>query len=106
MSPPDARDPESSDAVPGLANARTMTTTTPAPTPAPPGDATPAGHKLSIVIPVYNEAGTVEKIVGMVVDAPVPAGVTKQIICVNDCSKDGSAAQLDRLPGLFPAVEF
>ncbi len=62
--------------------------------------------KLSIVIPVYNEEQTFQKLVGLVVDAPVQAGVMKEIICVNDKSTDGTAAKIDELPGLFPGVEF
>jgi glycosyltransferase involved in cell wall biosynthesis len=40
------------------------------------------------------------------VKAPLPDGLARQIICVNDCSKDGTAAKLDALPGLFPGIEF
>jgi glycosyltransferase involved in cell wall biosynthesis len=62
--------------------------------------------KLSIVIPVYNEEETVQELVRLVVQAPVQSNVRKEIICVNDCSKDGTAAKLDELPRLFPSVEF
>lgn len=80
-------------------------TTTPSAA-APP--AQPAGKptKLSIVIPVYNEEATVQHLIGLVVRAPLPPGMTREIICVNDCSKDGTAAKLNELPSLFPAVEF
>ncbi|MGB7158881.1 MAG: glycosyltransferase family 2 protein [Tepidisphaeraceae bacterium] len=63
-------------------------------------------RKLSIVIPVYNEESTIHELVGLVVDAPLQDGLTREIICVNDCSKDGTAARLDQLPGLFPGAEF
>jgi glycosyltransferase involved in cell wall biosynthesis len=63
-------------------------------------------RKLSIVIPVYNEEATVQDLIRLVVDAPLPDGITRQIICVNDCSKDGTGAKLDQLPSLFPCVEF
>jgi len=62
--------------------------------------------KLSIVIPVYNEEKTIQELVGYVVRAPLPRGVTREIICVNDCSKDGTAAKLDELPKLFPDAAF
>lgn len=62
--------------------------------------------KLSIVIPVYNEEATVQYLVGLVVRAPLPAGMTREIICVNDCSKDGTAGKLDELSKLFPDVQF
>ena len=70
------------------------------------GNGTHTIKKLSIVIPVYNEEQTFQKLVGLVVNAPVQAGVVKEIICVNDTSTDGTAAKLDELPALFPGVEF
>jgi glycosyltransferase involved in cell wall biosynthesis len=66
----------------------------------------PPVQKVSIVIPVYNEEATVQKLVGYVVNAPLPDGLTREIICVNDCSKDGTGAKLDELPALFPGVSF
>ncbi len=66
----------------------------------------PPVQKVSIVIPVYNEEATVQKLVGYVVDAPLPKGLTREIICVNDCSKDGTGAKLDELHALFPGVSF
>ena len=62
--------------------------------------------KVSIVIPVYNEAPTVQDLIGLVVKAQVPGGLRREIICVNDCSTDGTAAKLDQLPALFPDVDF
>lgn len=46
-------------------------------------------HKLSVIIPVYNERATIEEIVRRVQDAPV-AGVEKEIILVDDGSSDGT----------------
>lgn len=66
----------------------------------------PPVNKLSIVIPVYNEEKTVQQLIGLVVAAKLPAGIAREIICVNDCSKDGTAAKLDELPKLFPDVPF
>jgi glycosyltransferase involved in cell wall biosynthesis len=62
--------------------------------------------KLSIVIPVYNEQDTIFEIVDKVVAAPIPAGMTREIICVNDCSKDNTSQSLDSLPARFPSVPF
>jgi len=45
---------------------------------------------LSIIIPVYNEAATIEKLLDKVVDAPIGFDMGKEIIIVNDCSKDNS----------------
>ena len=49
--------------------------------------------KLSIVVPVYNEEGTLEEIFRRVQATPY----TKEIIAVNDASRDNSRAILDRL---------
>ena len=62
--------------------------------------------KVSIVIPVYNEEGTIQKLVGLVVNAPLQDGLRREIIIVNDCSKDGTAAKLDELPKLYPQADF
>jgi glycosyltransferase involved in cell wall biosynthesis len=47
---------------------------------------------LSIVIPVYNEAGTWQQLLSRVEQAQVP--LQKQIIIVDDCSTDGTTDQL------------
>src|SRR4051794_14504942 len=65
-----------------------------------------APSKLSVVIPVYNEQATVQTLVRRVVEAPLPPGLTREIVCVDDHSTDGAAAKLDELPALFPGVEF
>ncbi|HEV8604585.1 MAG TPA: glycosyltransferase family 2 protein, partial [Tepidisphaeraceae bacterium] len=62
--------------------------------------------KVSIVIPVYNEEATVQALVSLVVNAPIPGGLRREIICVNDCSKDATAQKLDQLPALFPEADF
>lgn len=53
--------------------------------------------KLSIVIPVYNEEKTIESTVQMVLAAPVPENVEKEIIIVNDGSKDSTGSIIDKL---------
>jgi len=45
-------------------------------------------RKLSIVIPCFNEAGTISDILDKVLDAPLPFKIEKEIIVVNDCSTD------------------
>jgi len=47
--------------------------------------------KVSIVIPCYNEKGTIEKIVEAVRNAPLER---REIIVVDDCSEDGTQAVL------------
>jgi len=62
--------------------------------------------KLSVVIPVYNEEATFQELVRRVVVAPLLPGIVREIVCVNDCSTDGTAAKLDELPKLFPGEDF
>jgi glycosyltransferase involved in cell wall biosynthesis len=53
----------------------------------------PEDLRLSVLMPVYNERSTIEFIVEQVRSVPVH----KEIICVNDCSTDGTKEILDRL---------
>jgi glycosyltransferase involved in cell wall biosynthesis len=53
----------------------------------------PETVRLSVLVPVYNERDTIEAIVDLVRSVPV----MKEIICVNDCSTDGTRDVLDRL---------
>jgi glycosyltransferase involved in cell wall biosynthesis len=62
--------------------------------------------KVSIVIPVYNEEATVQKLIDLVVRATLPPKCELEIICVNDCSKDGTGKKLDELRTIHPGVEF
>lgn len=52
-------------------------------------------NSLSIVIPVYNEERTVAHLLDTV--RSIETGLRKEIILVNDCSTDGTGAELDRL---------
>src|SRR5438128_11274071 len=47
--------------------------------------------KVSIVIPCYNEKNTIERIIEAVRNAPLKS---KEIIVVDDCSKDGTQTVL------------
>lgn len=51
--------------------------------------------KLSIVIPVYNEAATIAEIVGLV--RSVDIGMEKEILLVDDCSRDGTREVLEKM---------
>lgn len=46
---------------------------------------------LSIVIPVYNEERTIHLILNRIKDVQLIGGMTKELIIVNDCSKDRTA---------------
>ena len=52
--------------------------------------------KLSIVIPVYNEARTVAQVIEKVREVDFGPGVEKEIIVVNDGSSDGTRQALQR----------
>ncbi|HAL91512.1 MAG TPA: glycosyl transferase [Verrucomicrobia bacterium] len=52
--------------------------------------------KLSIVIPVYNEAATISQIVDLV--RAVEVGMEKEILLVDDCSRDGTREVLKNMP--------
>ncbi len=62
----------------------------------------PDFKKLSIVIPVYNEAQTIEELLDAVYR--VPLTLEKEVITVNDCSKDGTGDVLEKLKAKFPAM--
>jgi glycosyltransferase involved in cell wall biosynthesis len=47
-------------------------------------------NKLSIIIPAYNEGKTVHLILDKVRDVILPGKIEKEIIIVNDCSKDNT----------------
>ena len=46
--------------------------------------------KLSIVIPVYNEANTIHLILDKVKNVKLLNGITKEVILINDCSTDST----------------
>lgn len=46
--------------------------------------------KLSIVIPVFNELKSIRTILDLVQKAPLPKGVEREIVVVDDCSTDGT----------------
>jgi glycosyltransferase involved in cell wall biosynthesis len=52
--------------------------------------------RLSIVIPVYNEAGTIATLVDSVLRAALPTGIDREVIVVDDGSTDASLRELGR----------
>lgn len=52
---------------------------------------------LSVVIPAYNESRTIEELLRRVEAAPLPAGVSLELVVVDDCSTDGTRDLLRRL---------
>jgi glycosyltransferase involved in cell wall biosynthesis len=68
--------------------------------------AKPVFKTLSILIPVYNEERYLAAVVKRVVDQPLPGGLTREIIMVNDASRDKTWDIMQQIPALFPAVPF
>lgn len=60
--------------------------------------------KLSIVIPVYNEASTIKQLLDIVV--AVDVGMEKEIVVVDDCSRDGTREVLRGLQESHPEWRF
>jgi glycosyltransferase involved in cell wall biosynthesis len=52
--------------------------------------------KLSIVIPAYNEEKTISIILDKVISIELTNNISKEIIVVNDCSKDGTKEALEK----------
>jgi dolichol-phosphate mannosyltransferase len=60
--------------------------------------------RLSIIIPCYNERGTIKQLLKLVEKAPLPKGVQKEIIIIDDGSKDGTRDILKKLPNKFKVI--
>lgn len=52
---------------------------------------------ISIIVPVYNEAETIEKIIKTLLQMPFPNGMTQEVIVVNDASSDGTTEILNTI---------
>jgi len=50
--------------------------------------------KLSVIVPAYNEENTIETILNTLLNVKLVYPIDMEIIVVNDCSKDGTAAKL------------
>ena len=53
-------------------------------------------RKLSILIPAYNEEKTIHLILDKVRDVVLPNEIEKEVIIVNDCSKDDTKGAVER----------
>jgi glycosyltransferase involved in cell wall biosynthesis len=60
--------------------------------------------RLSILIPVYNERTVVERSLAMVLGAPLPENMDRELIIVDDCSTDGTGDILDRIAAREPTI--
>lgn len=60
--------------------------------------------KLSIVIPAYNEEKTIASILEAVHKVALPANLTKEIIVVDDCSRDKTPEILQQLKSQYGLI--
>jgi glycosyltransferase involved in cell wall biosynthesis len=61
--------------------------------------------KLSILIPAYNEEATIHLILEKVCELKLDHNIEKEIIIVNDCSKDKTAERIDEFIVNHPDVD-
>ncbi len=62
--------------------------------------------KLSIIIPAYNEEKTIQFILDKVLSVKLLADLQKEIVIVNDCSKDSTKQVIDRYISSHPEQKF
>lgn len=56
----------------------------------------PRRHRLSIIIPIYNESLNIDRVVARIQSVTLPEGVEKEIILVDDGSNDGTSEKLEK----------
>jgi len=61
--------------------------------------------KLSIVIPAYNEARTIHLILDKVLDVNLIGGFDKEILIINDCSKDDTVEVVQSYISAHPTAD-
>lgn len=61
-------------------------------------------NTLSILVPVYNEEHTIQKILQRLLEIKLINDIQKEIILVNDCSTDGSEAKIQEFIAQHPEV--
>lgn len=59
---------------------------------------------LSILIPVYNERTVAERSLSLILAAPLPENMERELVIVDDCSTDGTSAILERLAQEEPRI--
>ena len=63
-------------------------------------------QKLSIVIPAYNEEATIFDVLKKVFDLELIKNVSKEVIVIDDCSKDGTFNEIQRFQKEFQNQNF
>lgn len=61
--------------------------------------------KLSILIPAYNEESTIKMILDKVNEVELPHGIKKEIVIVNDCSKDKTVENVEAYIASHPEMD-
>lgn len=61
--------------------------------------------KLSILIPAYNEEATIERILEKVKSVVLPNNIQKELIIVNDCSKDQTVEKVNAFIEANPSMD-
>lgn len=61
-------------------------------------------NKLSILIPAYNEEATIQAILTKVKEVELPGEIEKEIIIVNDCSKDKTVEKINQFIEANPTI--
>ena len=62
--------------------------------------------KLSIIIPCYNEERTVHLILDKVVNVKLVNSISKELIIVNDCSKDKTKEAIENYFLQHPEIDY
>lgn len=62
-------------------------------------------NKLSILIPAYNEEETIQVILNKVNEVQLPHGIVKEIVIVNDCSKDRTVEKVEEFIAAHPEMD-
>jgi glycosyltransferase involved in cell wall biosynthesis len=60
--------------------------------------------RLSVLVPLYNEEEFVAPIIERVLEAPLPDGMDREVIVVDDGSSDGSAEIVAEMAALHPKI--
>ena len=55
-------------------------------------------------MPVYNERSVVERCISLVLTAPLPENMDRELVIVDDCSTDGTSQILERLAEAFSEI--
>ena len=63
-------------------------------------------HKLSILVPAYNEEKTISEVLARLSELPLPDRMEKEVIVVNDCSKDQTGVVISEFVSKQPAEVF